>query len=235
MIDIADKRLPVDGLMSPDVDHLAQHFIDAFPVMGIAEQRLALKLYRLLSEGDAVSLEHLSERVDMLLTTVKTMIKSWPGVFYDDSRRIIGFWGLAIDETQHRFKVNGKTVYTWCAWDTLFLPELLNISADITSNCALSGDEISLTVLPEGIESSQTEQVMVSFLVPDEVELKENITTSFCHHVFFLRSRETGERWMASHPGTFLLSLDEAFSIGKKMNAARYNLVQLNRTFSSIP
>ncbi len=235
MIDIADNRLPVDGSMLPDVGQLAQHFIDAFPVMSIAEQRLALKLYRLLSEGDAVSLEHLSERVDMLLTEVETMLKSWPGVFYDNNHRITGFWGLTIDETQHRFEINGKTVYTWCAWDTLFIPELLNISAHITSNCALSGDEISLTVSPEGIESSQTHRVMVSFLVPDEVELKENITTSFCHHVFFLRTPETGKRWVASHPGTFLLSLDEAFSIGKKMNSARYDLVQLNRIFFSAP
>ena len=193
--------------------------------MNITEQRLALKLYTLLSGGDAVPLERLSERVGMPLTDVKKIIESWPGVFYDDKNRIVGFWGIAVDEMSHHFVVNGKTVYTWCAWDTLFIPELLNTTAQITSHCALSGDEISLTISPTGIESAQPDQIMVSFLVPDEGELKENITTSFCHYVFFFHSQEAGEHWMAEHPGTFLLSLDEAFAVGKKMNAARYNLI----------
>ena len=224
MIEKPDSTIANDASMGPDFNRLAQFFIDAFPVMSIAEQRLALKLYALLSEGNAVSLERLSERAGMPLADVKTMLQNWPGVFYDDSQRIIGFWGLAVNETKHRFEVNGKTVYTWCAWDALFIPELLNATAHINSHCALSGDEIRLSVSPKGLESARPDQIMVSFLLPDEDELKENITTSFCHYVFFFRSRKAGEHWVAEHPGTFLLSLDDAFAVGKKMNAVRYNL-----------
>jgi len=144
-------------------------------------------------------------------------------VFYDDNHRIIGFWGIAIDEMPHLLEVNEKTIYAWCAWDTLFIPELLDATAQITSHCASSGDAISLTISPTCIES-QSDQIMVSFLVPDKNELVENITTSFCHYVFFFRTRTLAKRWMAEHPGTFLLSLDAAFTVGRKMNAARYNL-----------
>jgi len=209
--------------MRPDLDRLAKFFIDAFPVLNLAEQRLALDLYGLLSEGNAVPLEFLSERAGMSLADLKTTLQNWPGVFYDDNHRIIGFWGIAIDEMPHRLEVNGKTVYAWCAWDTLFLPELLDTSAHITSHCASTGDEISLIISPMGIES-QSDQIMVSFLVPDNSELVENITTSFCQYVFFFRTRASAEHWVTEHPGTFLLSLGEAFTVGRKMNAARYNL-----------
>jgi len=224
MFETPDNTTANEAPMGSDLDRLAQFFIDAFPVMNIAEQRLALKLYALLSEGDAVPLEHLTECSGMPLADVKTMLQNWPGVFYDDNHRIIGFWGIAVSKTSHHLGVNGKTVYTWCAWDTLFIPELLNATVHINSHCALSGDEIKLAISPKGIESAQPDQIVVSFLVPEGGELKENITTSFCHYVFFFRSREAGEHWVAEHPGTFLLSLDEAFAVGKKMNAARYNL-----------
>jgi len=206
-----------------DLNRLAQFFIDAFPVMNITEQRLALKLYALLSEGGAVPLERLCRRSGMSVADITTTLKNWPGVFYDGNHHIIGFWGIAVDEMPHRLEINGTTVYTWCAWDTLFIPELLGATALITSHCASSGDEITLTISPIGIES-QSDQIMVSFLVPDENELIENITTSFCHYVFFFRTRASAEHWITEHPGTFLLSLDEAFTVGRKMNAARYNL-----------
>ena len=233
MIETPDKKPGVADSMPPDIDRLAQYFVDAFPAMTVTEQRLALKLYRLLSEGEAVAYERLSGAADIALTEVETIVQHWPGVFHNDDHQITGFWGLSINETKHRIDVNGKTVYTWCAWDTLFIPELLNATAQVTSNCALSGDEITLCISPEAIESSRPDQIpdqiRVSFLIPDEAAFRENITASFCHHVFFLRSVEAGECWLATHPGTFLLSLDEAFAIGKKMNAARYKLVQINQ------
>ena len=62
----------------------------------------------------------------------------------------------------------------------------------------------------------------MSFLIPDEIELRENVTASFCHFVYFFRSREDGETWVSAHDGRFLLSLEEAFTVGQMMNAARY-------------
>lgn len=41
---------------------------------------------------------------------------------------------------------------------------------------------------------------------------------SACHFIFFLASRASGDRWVAEHPGTVLLSLDEAFAAGRLQN-----------------
>ena len=45
---------------STDINHLAQYFITAFPVMDTVEQRLALRLYALLAEGQPVAIERLA-------------------------------------------------------------------------------------------------------------------------------------------------------------------------------
>ena len=206
----------------PTLDVLAQVFIDAFPVMNATEQQLALKLYALLSEGKAVSPDRLAESAHMPLTDAKTILESWPGVFYDDEDCIIGFWGLTVKKMDHRLKVNHNIVYTWCAWDTLFIPELLNSTAQVTSLCAPTGEEITLIVSPNSVESTASDELMVSFLIPEESALKENITASFCHYVYFFPSRAAGEQWITERPGAFLLSLEDAFVVGKKMNAVRY-------------
>ena len=207
----------------PALDDLSQIFIDAFPEMNKVEQQLALNLYALLAEGDAITLEFLARRNSIPLADVKRILDSWPGVFYDEENRIIGFWGIAVGEMGHKLAVNNKIVYAWCAWDTLFIPGLLNATANVISHCATTGDEIELTVRPDGVESAQSKEVVVSFLIPDESALKENITASFCHYVHFFVSRAAGEQWTADHPDTFLLSLKDAFLVGKKVNAARYH------------
>ena len=54
------------------------------------------------------------------------------------------------------------------------------------------------------------------------MSLRENTITSFCHFVYFFRSRQDAEAWIAEHDSTFMLSLDDAFMVGKKKNAARF-------------
>ena len=45
---------------------------------------------------------------------------------------------------------------------------------------------------------------------------------SFCHFVHLFASRDAGESWIVEHPGTFLLSLDEAFELGRLVNARNF-------------
>ncbi len=207
---------------APDLDQLARIFVEAFPRLDVDDQGLAITLYRLLAEGEPVSRERLARAFARPAKAVSHTISQWPGVFYDESDHIIGFLGLTIKETRHRLQVNGITVYTWCAWDTLFLPQLLNATATVTSTCAATGEEIRLTVSPSRIEAVDPHDIVVSFLTPDEHELRENIITSFCPFVYFFRSRKDGGAWVAEHDGTFLLSLDDAFIVGKKKNAKRF-------------
>src|SRR5712692_6908171 len=95
------------------------------------------------------------------------MLKRWPGVFYDGANRIVGYWGLALGKMTHRFEVNGQTLYTWCAWDSLFIPQILQSTARVESTCPVTGEKIRLTVAPDRIEKRAPRDVSMSFIVPD--------------------------------------------------------------------
>jgi alkylmercury lyase len=99
-------------------------------------------------------------------------------------------------------------LHTWCAWDTLFLPELLGKTARVESACESSGDPVRLTVSPAGVESIEPASPVVSFLAPDPRRFQQSIMQNFCRYIHFFRSDRDGAAWIAERPGTFLLTLD---------------------------
>ncbi len=118
----------------------------------------------------------------------------------------------------HRFQVDGRTLYTWCAWDSVFIPGILGKTAHVESTDPLTREKISLVVEPEGVKELEPADTVVSFLAPNRV-FDANIIQSFCHFVHFFGSRESGERWTSEHNGTFLFSVDEAYELGRLTNA----------------
>ncbi|MGH7073457.1 MAG: organomercurial lyase, partial [Stellaceae bacterium] len=80
---------------------------------------------------------------------------------------------------------------------------------------------IHLTVSPVRIETVEPAGTVVSAVRAGGWDLStvERLMASSCHHIFFFASRQSGERWQAKHPETLLLSLDEAFALGKRSNA----------------
>ncbi len=208
--------------MVPDIDRLAHLFVSAFPQMNADEQRLALTLYRMLARGAPVVAGDLAKTSRLPVRFAIETLSRWPGIFHDQGNAVIGFWGIAVQEMPHRLEAKGDTAFTWCAWDALFIPELLGVPARVTSNCAESGDVIKLEISPNGIESRSPPATEISFVVPDRADLQKNVTVSFCHFVHFLRDRDAGLRWISQHDGAFLLTLDQAFDLGRKVNRARY-------------
>ena len=133
--------------------------------------------------------------------------------------------GLTVVEMgDHRIHVDGRPLSAWCAWDTLFLPELLGETAYVISRAPTSGAEISLTVTPTEPTHLAPADTVVSFLVP-ETEFDAGVIQRFCHFVHFFASPEDGERWTAQHPGMFLLSVDDAYSLGQLTNRAAFGPV----------
>lgn len=47
---------------------------------------------------------------------------------------MVAFQGPSVVEAPHRLRLDARTLYTWSAWDTLFLPELLGRPAEIESS-----------------------------------------------------------------------------------------------------
>jgi alkylmercury lyase len=208
-----------------DIEGLAAQLVAATPDLDPAEQQGALTLLRLLAQGEPVEVEDLSEALALPAAQLEEMFDCWPGVFRDEHRRIVGIGGLTILEMgDHRIHVHGRSLSAWCAWDTLFLPELLGEAARVTSRCPSTGAEISLTVTPAGPADLAPPEAVISFLAPD-TRFDANVIESFCHFVHFFASPDSAATWTAEHPGTFLLSVDEGYRLGQLTNRAMFGAV----------
>ena len=194
------------------------------------EQRTAVALYRELAKGRAVDAEHFARALDTTPGAARALLErdALKRFIYPDTQgRVVGFGGLATAPMHHRFEVNGRALWTWCAWDSLFIPEILGRPAHVTSSDPESRELVRLIVTPERIESVEPGGAVISFIQPDAEAFgtsAANVMAKFCHYIFFFSSRTSGERWTAKHPGTFLYTLDDAFTLAKRLNAANFGL-----------
>jgi alkylmercury lyase len=200
------------------VHEVAQRLQPLFPALDELDQQLSLAIYRKLARGAPVGLKDLFSELGMDATEGVRRMRAWPGVYYDGEQRVIGYWGLSLSSTRHRLRISGRELFAWCAWDTLFLPAVLGTRIEVTSTCRGTGEAVHLSVSPTAVESAEPPGLAVSFVVPSGEAVRADVVTSFCHHVHFFTS-ENAEK----HPEAFLLSLPEAFEVGRLLNRRRYS------------
>ena len=212
-----------DGMADTDrIDALAAQIAAAMPDVDPALQQAALTLLRLLAKGEPVGVRRLADALGLPAAYLDETLERSPGVLRDDQRRIIGFMGLSVAPiSEHRLHVERRSLWAWCAWDTLFLPELLGETARVSSRCPSTGAAISLSVTPDGPADPAPRETVASFLVPEQ-QFDANVLQSFCHFVHFFASPDAAASWIAEHPGTFSLSIDDAYRLGKLTNRASF-------------
>jgi alkylmercury lyase len=206
---------------APTVDALVQALHSASRPLDAAEQRLAVALYRTLAEGRPVAAAELASRTDRSVEEVSATLDGWPNVFYDRHRQVVAFWGLALPEMPHCLEVAGRVLHAWCAFDPLFIAPLLGEPARVESTCPVTAQPVSLTVTLDGVGDVSPPEAVVSFLVPTK-PWDEDVINSFCHSVLYFASEQAGRRWIAAHPGTFLLSVEQAFEVGRRFDLGRF-------------
>jgi alkylmercury lyase len=172
----------------PSLEALAESLAGTFP--GSDDGPLARALLRELTEGEPVWPAALAAAAGRDEHDVTAALAIWPNVRRDEQGRVEAFGGLSLRPTKHRFEVGGRRVYTWCAWDTLFLPALLDDHAQVQSTCPMTGTEMRLTVAPERVLATHPEDIRVSFPAPG-LTSTEDIVESFCCHVHFLAGADT--------------------------------------------
>jgi alkylmercury lyase len=205
------------------------------------EQRAAAALYRELAKGKAVDADQLARALGVSAAESRALLqcdalKSF--VYSDDQGRVLGFGGLAAAPMHHRFEVEGRTLWTWCAWDSLFIPEILGCSARVTSPDPETGEIVRLVVTPDRVESVKPDETVISFVRVDTHGLgasAANVMARFCHFIFFFASRLSGDRWVDRNPGTFLYSLGDAFALGRRLNAHNFGSKLGRRSHAAAP
>jgi alkylmercury lyase len=183
-------------------------------------RRVGLALYRLIAGGVPVTVTHLGDETGLDGNGVRTALDGFhaSNIEYDAAGAIVGFRGLSQRPTRHVLRVDGRALYAWCAFDALFLAEVLGRPVDVASTCAATGMDIHLTVTAEGIGNADPAGAVMSFIMPEDPDYRADIRATFCRYVKFFAARSATAGWRAENPGTVVLTLDEAHALGRIRN-----------------
>lgn len=167
---------------------------------------------RALAATTAASLEQVMASIDNARKV---------GVEVEDGA-IVGA-ALTLRPTEHRFHVRGNDLYTWCGFDALFLPIMLDERAEVMSACPVTGAQIRLTVEPDGTVSAATPAGVVVAIVGEGITACCSVAgpgSDICSQMPFFASRDAAERWLTDHPGVGIVDLDTARRIARAYVAA---------------
>lgn len=205
------------------IDELWEAAVKRLPDLSPTEQRVGMVLLAELAQGEPVPPVRLGgvlgideeEAAAYLHDSALSFAVHW-----NEEGSAQGFFGLSTVPTDHRFEVNGRTLWTWCAADTLFLPELLEAAASVESKDPMTGEPIELTVAPSAVASVNPDTAVVSMNSPQTWETTSavRLITTACHYIHFFGSPNSGGQWTDTHPDTVLISVEDAFGYGKRQN-----------------
>jgi alkylmercury lyase len=184
------------------------------------ESRLLIQIWRALGDGRAVSPEELKQLASRLHIPFDFAISFVHQVSErDDGGNIVGIVGLSQRNPPHHFKVNGHDLSTWCAWDSLFLPSMLNLTATVESSCPATREKIRLTITPEHVDRYEPSSAVVSIVVPKLTrkgrESVEEVWMTCCHFVHFFARGDVATEWLSARGRkAAILSVEEAHELG---------------------
>jgi len=201
------------------VDALDTAIAGATGQLGEDEQRLAVAVFRLLAAGRPVSIPAAAEAAALPVSRVRSVLRSWPAVFRDDHGQVVGFWGLALaGMPSHRVQHADTELSAWCAFDPLFLARIIG-DLDVATADPVTGEAITYHIGRDGtISAASHPHGVLSFLRLDQ-PWGDDVIATFCHYVLHFASPATGQRWTAGHPGTFVISLDDATELARRHTA----------------
>jgi len=197
------------------------------PLLSADEQVVALTIYQLMAQtGKPVAVQQVADFLGRSTSEVANLISPWNDIQINGNNDIDAFMGLTTKFTRHRLHVNGNDLYTWCAWDTLFIPRLLGMPAQIYSLSPVDETPIELSIQGYQVEHSSSRDIVVSFRMPDENFSLKKIVSHFCCHIHFFENNEVGQRWRVDRPGIQLLTLEAAIEMGRMFNQSRFPIFE---------
>ncbi|SRR6266487_7001014 len=179
------------------------------------------ELVQLLARGHPVTRERLATVLQVTAEQVAEVLASLADLEVDHSGHVVG-WGLTFIPTSQGFRLNGQQFYTWCALDALIYPALLRLTAGVESSCPVSGAPVTLSVTPTGVHDLTPASAIVAVVIPEQGSSCNGDRGSFCNQSLFFRSRRDVLLWQESSPTARLLSVADAYQVGRLIARYRY-------------
>ena len=173
-----------------------------------------------VSKGKPLSKATLATTLEISQHELEHRLARLPDTEFDHEGTIVG-WGVTLIPTRHRFQMNRKVLFTWCAFDTVLFPPSLGQTAQVSSVCPITAQPITFVATPEGVvtDLAPAHSVM-SLIIP--TNRQDCLRATFCEHSLFFHSEQAASSYLASHPEAVLLSIEEAATVGKNVAASRF-------------
>jgi len=176
--------------------------------------RFELQALRLLAAGEPVSAEMVASKLGIPASIAQSVFEASRGKGqWDDEGRLIGS-ALTLVPTPHRFKLNDRDLYTWCAHDTILLPGLLGAVAHVESPDPLNGGQVKLVISPQGPESYTPDSAVLTVL--QAASPATGPESAVCINSHFFTARASAEQWLKDHPGAVIMTIEEAFTLVRR-------------------
>jgi alkylmercury lyase len=78
-----------------------------------------------------------------------------------DSGLVVGSCGLSVVPTDHRLRIRGRDLFTWCAEDAVGIPAALNEDASISSSCRLCGVGVNVEMVGGRVDRAEPSDARV--------------------------------------------------------------------------
>jgi alkylmercury lyase len=178
---------------------------------------LVVAVTRELAAGVPLAEKRLAELADLLGVPEATVAEVARAAEWEEDR-LVGIGGLSLKETPHRLSFEGRTLYTWCAWDSLFLVPIIGEPAIISSTSPATGKPVHISIDPDGVGRKDPASAVMSVVVPrpDSAPVTAaEVRETFCHFINFFGSRDEAEAWVPQERDPAVLEVEDGFRLGQ--------------------
>jgi len=177
-------------------------------------QELLPHAIRLLSDGEPVALGQLAAAAGWSVEDVEAALAAQTSGERDDQGRLVGL-ALTLRPTTHRVTVDGRTLYAWCATDTLMLPVILGRRVRVDSTCPQTGQAIRIELTPDRVERVDPPDAVMTAVRP-RGQLAD-VRAATCAHGHFFSSIAASAAWTEAHPDGHIHLVEEAFRLDRQV------------------
>ena len=218
--DLSSEKL----MATPDFEQIVQAWEES------KEGRYALEAVRAsefvlqsIASGNPISAEEFANNLGFSLKETQILMQGSrkSGADFDDKGRMIGN-ALTLRPTAHRLEIGDRTLYAWCALDTLFLPGLIGKTAEVKSTGAASRVPIRLTVAPTGVQQFDPASTVLSVVIPGisqacEPDQKGGAEGAACSSMNFFATREEAEEYLGAGTDVSILTVGQASELAQRV------------------
>ncbi|MFQ5942417.1 MAG: organomercurial lyase [Anaerolineales bacterium] len=208
---------------APDLEQIVQAWQESKEGKYALESvKISDFVLRSIAAENPITTQEFADQTGRTLKESKVLFRQMrlSGTDFDEEGRLIGN-ALTARPTRNLLLVNGRTLYAWCALDTLFLPGLLGETAEVQSLSPASGEAIRLTVSPSGVEDYDPTTTVLSVVVPGmsracEPGQQGGADGAICSSMHFFATRREAEDYLGADTDVSILTVEQASELAQQ-------------------